>query len=199
MWTPGLSLLMPALKSMFFTQAPLQNFLLLFPHDSTILSLCFSTLGNFRDWIFLKMYIYFGSTVTWKPGNRSSVSAWRTFAGHHGAGFEAVVAGALEAAHHVCAGAVAAGISHLALVGVCSRKGENVSHLRWEIKRLPKKSGRLLAFASDAADVQIVSQGAFTPERAVCVDALAVDARVVDALINICREKQSKERKTTKT
>lgn len=70
--------------------------------------------------------------------------------------------------------------------------------MRWEIKRLPKKSGRLLAFASDAADVQIVSHGAFTPERAVCVDALAVDARVVDALINICREKESKERKTTK-
>lgn len=55
-------------------------------------------------------------------------------------------------------------------------------------------SGRsLLAFASDAADVQVVSHGALTPERAICVDALAVDAGVVDALVNIWRKKPSGE------
>ena len=43
-----------------------------------------------------------------------------------------------------------------------------------------------LTFTSDSTDVQAVSHGTFTSESAVCVDALAIDARVIKAFINIC-------------
>lgn len=46
-----------------------------------------------------------------------------------------------------------------------------------------------LAFTYDTADVQLVSHGTFTPVRAIGVDALAVNAGVVEALINVCRRK----------
>lgn len=42
-----------------------------------------------------------------------------------------------------------------------------------------------LAFTLDFTDVQTVSHGTFTAERAVYVDALAIDARVIEAFINI--------------
>jgi hypothetical protein len=37
----------------------------------------------------------------------------------------------------------------------------------------------------DSSVVQVVTEGAFTAERAVCVDTLAIIALLVDALINI--------------
>lgn len=48
-----------------------------------------------------------------------------------------------------------------------------------------------LAFTSDTSDVQLVAHGTFTPERAVCVDALAIYARVIQALIHICKRKST--------
>lgn len=35
----------------------------------------------------------------------------------------------------------------------------------------------------------MVSHRTFTPERAICVDALAINARVIEALVNICKRK----------
>lgn len=43
-------------------------------------------------------------------------------------------------------------------------------------------------FTFDPTNVQPVSHGTFTAERAVSVDALAVDTGVIDALIDICNE-----------
>ena len=42
-----------------------------------------------------------------------------------------------------------------------------------------------LTFTSDTTNVQAVSNGTFAAERAVCVDALAVNTRVIDAFIDI--------------
>lgn len=54
-----------------------------------------------------------------------------------------------------------------------------------------------LAFTSDSANIQTVSHWTFTAERAVCVDALAVNARVIEAFINICIYKNSNIKKLT--
>lgn len=42
-----------------------------------------------------------------------------------------------------------------------------------------------LAFTSDSTNVQAVSHRTFAAERAVRVDALAINTRVIDAFINI--------------
>lgn len=50
-----------------------------------------------------------------------------------------------------------------------------------------------LAFTSDTTNVQTVSHRTFTPERAISVDALAINARVIEALVNICSKKKNME------
>lgn len=83
------------------------------------------------------------------------VSARRTFTGHHGTRLEAVIAGALEAAHHVGTGAVAADVARVAFVDVCSRMWNKLRFDKRDAQRLLKSSGKpRLTFASDAADVQ---------------------------------------------
>ena len=54
-----------------------------------------------------------------------------------------------------------------------------------------KKTAGELAYTSDSTDVQTVSHGTFTAERAVCVDALSINARVIEALINIYNKKKT--------
>lgn len=80
------------------------------------------------------------------------------FTGHHWPGLKAIIACTLKATDDISACAVAAGIADVTLVSV---------------------------FTSDSTDVQTVSHGTFTSESAVCVDALAIDARVIKAFINI--------------
>jgi len=48
---------------------------------------------------------------------------WLTFTGHHGSGFEAILAQTLEASHHVGAGSISTRVSYWALVGVWRRAG----------------------------------------------------------------------------
>ena len=139
--------------------------------------------------------------------------ASRTFAGHHRPGLKAVITRTLEPTDHIGAGAVAAGIPNFTLVNVCvddsyvnliNHRSVGLIFTRWMNKwgrvRETKRGGRggrrgrgdtdcELTYTSDSTGVQAVSHGTFTAERAVCVDALAVDTRVVDAFIDIYNEK----------
>lgn len=54
-----------------------------------------------------------------------------------------------------------------------------------------------LAFTSDSTNIQTVSHWTFTAERAICVDALAINARVIEAFINICNYKNINIKKLT--
>lgn len=51
------------------------------------------------------------------------------------------------------------------------------------------KITRKPAFTGNSANVQLVTHGTFTAERAVCVDTLAINTRVIDAFINIYKKK----------
>lgn len=53
-----------------------------------------------------------------------------------------------------------------------------------------------LAFTSDSTDVQTVSHGTFTAERAICVYALAINARVIEAFVDICNHQNINIRRT---
>lgn len=46
-----------------------------------------------------------------------------TFACHHGTWLKALIAGALEASHHVGAGAVPTGVANGALIGIWRKPG----------------------------------------------------------------------------
>lgn len=48
-----------------------------------------------------------------------------------------------------------------------------------------EKEENKLTFTSDAAGVKVVSHGTFTAERAVRVNALAINTRIIDAFVNI--------------
>lgn len=174
------SLLVPAWNSV--------SFLLLLPHDSTTVLLCPLKTCFFFSPDFLKGHTgvlrapAVPSQVIMEPGSKPSSQA-------HSKPPTTLVQVPLPQGFPTSHSLVSAGA-----------RGKKTFHIGAGGQRdSPRKGGRLLAFTSDATDVQIVSHGAFTPERAVCVDALAVDARVVDALVNIWGVGgQSRERKTTK-
>lgn len=48
-----------------------------------------------------------------------------------------------------------------------------------------------LAFTCDSSNIQIISHWTFTAERAICINALSICARVIETLINICSEKET--------
>lgn len=80
------------------------------------------------------------------------------FAGHHWPRLKAVIARTLKSPNNISACAVSTGISDVALISV---------------------------FTCDSTNVKAVSHGTFTAERAVCVNALAINTRTIEAFINI--------------
>lgn len=57
------------------------------------------------------------------------------------------------------------------------------------IRRIRKKKMTWLTFTCDSTNVKAVSHGTFTAERAVCVNALAINTRTIEAFINIYNQK----------
>lgn len=135
-----------------------------------------------------------------KDGGESADTIARTFARHHGPRLKAILARTLKATDDIGACAVAAGIANVALVNVCNedsctvtvsvndssgwRCDRDTERRKMRIRRL-RVTVCEMTFTSDATSVQSVSHGTFTPERAVCVDALAINTRVIEALVNI--------------
>lgn len=80
-------------------------------------------------------------------------------------------------------------MSH-SLVSVLKKKRKKRLRMtKRAIRRIRKKKMTWLTFTSDSTNVKVVSHGTFTAERAVCVNALAINTRTIDAFVNIYNQK----------